>query len=196
MNYLAHFHIAQHTNTSVVGAFLGDFVKGNHWQSYHDEVQLGIKLHRKIDSFTDQQVNQLGLTHYFQADLRRYSGIALDVYFDYLLSLHWQQFSQSSRSNFISHCYQQLQHFPLPDKAMHTANHMREYDWLEQYQHQDSVAGTLRAISRRLRRPVKLELLYEDILCHSNELEAAFLALYPKVLLHAQEFLSNYPPSK
>ncbi|GAB1620020.1 ACP phosphodiesterase [Agarivorans albus] len=192
MNYLAHFQIAQHTNTSIVGAFLGDFVKGQNWQSYHSEVQLGVKLHRKIDSFTDQQVNQLGLAHCFQASLRRYSGIALDVYFDYLLSLHWQRFSTTSRSEFISQCYQELQRFPLTDKAKHTASHMREYDWLEQYQHQDSVAGTLRAISRRLRRPAKLELLYEDILCHSAELDAAFLALYPKVLLHAQEFVSNY----
>lgn len=29
MNYLAHLHIADHTNTSFTGNFLGDFVKGD-----------------------------------------------------------------------------------------------------------------------------------------------------------------------
>ncbi len=101
MNYLAHFHIAKHTGTSITGALLGDFVKGHTWQKLTADWQVGILLHRKIDSFTDQQLAKMNAFTYFSTPLRRYSGIALDVYFDYLLSRHWARFSQQDKNAFI-----------------------------------------------------------------------------------------------
>ncbi|MDO6686187.1 MULTISPECIES: acyl carrier protein phosphodiesterase [unclassified Agarivorans] len=192
MNYLAHFHIAQYTNTSIPGALLGDFVKGNQWQYYPEPEQLGILLHRHIDSFTDQQVAQLKLNLCFHPTMRRYAGIALDVYFDYLLSQHWPHYHSGSRDDFITHCYQQLHNYPLKERALVTATHMREYDWLTHYNDHQQITGTLKAISRRLRRPTKLELMLDDIDKHSQTIDQAFSELYPLVLKRVIKFVHEY----
>ena len=54
MNFLAHLHIASFTNTSFVGNFLGDFVKGDPAGQFNAEIVQGIRLHRFVDSYTDQ----------------------------------------------------------------------------------------------------------------------------------------------
>ena len=53
MNYIAHIYLAEHTQTSKLGNFLGDFVKGPDLSSLPVEIQTGIKFHRAIDSYTD-----------------------------------------------------------------------------------------------------------------------------------------------
>ncbi|UPW19988.1 ACP phosphodiesterase [Agarivorans sp. TSD2052] len=191
MNYLAHFHIAQHTSTSISGALLGDFVKGNQWQDYPPVTQLGILLHRQVDSFTDQHIAAEKISLCFQPALRRYSGIALDVYFDHLLTQQWENYASLPLNTFIKHCYQQLKTSPLNDRALVTANHMREYNWLKQYQTRDNIKLTLQAISKRLRRPVRLDLLMDDIDKHEAVIEAVFIRLYPQVLYRAEQFVKQ-----
>ena len=53
MNYLAHLHIAEHTQTSFLGNFLGDFIKGNPEGQFNPGVVSGIRLHRFVDSYID-----------------------------------------------------------------------------------------------------------------------------------------------
>ncbi|WP_432468030.1 ACP phosphodiesterase [Agarivorans sp. Z349TD_8] len=191
MNYLAHFHIAQQTKSSIPGAFLGDFVKGKAWKNYPLFEQQGILLHRHIDSFIDQMVIKTGLQHCFRPKLRRYAGIALDVYFDHLLSQHWQDFSILNRSDFIQHCYQQLANFPLPAQAKLTAQRMQQYDWLHQYHHRASLGRTLEAISQRLRRPAPLVLMAHDLEQHATDIDAVCLDLYRQVLVQANHYLQS-----
>ncbi len=88
MNYLAHLHIAAHTRTSLVGAFMGDFVKGRAWQQLPAELAQGVRLHRHVDSWIDQRYLDAQLPQLFPAPLRRFSTIALDIYLDYLLCAH------------------------------------------------------------------------------------------------------------
>ena len=49
MNYLAHLMLAGDQPESVIGAMLGDFVRGRQAEQY----SAGIRLHVRIDSFTD-----------------------------------------------------------------------------------------------------------------------------------------------
>ena len=54
MNYLAHLYLSDDgTPESLVGALLGDFVKGDDHRNYPPAIQRAILLHRKIDAFTD-----------------------------------------------------------------------------------------------------------------------------------------------
>lgn len=93
MNYIAHLHLAQHTKTSLVGNFLGDFIKGSALDDLPLDLQHGVRLHRQIDTYTDTHPVVLALKQQFPKSIRRYSGIVLDIYFDHLLMQHWQQFS-------------------------------------------------------------------------------------------------------
>ena len=56
MNYLAHLLLAENTNESRLGNFLGDFVKGkleDHHHIYNQNILKGIRTHRQVDRFTD-----------------------------------------------------------------------------------------------------------------------------------------------
>lgn len=65
MNYLAHLHIAQHCESSMLGNLLGDFVKGNPEHRYSADIVQGIKLHRFVDTTTDSHALMLKAKEYF-----------------------------------------------------------------------------------------------------------------------------------
>ena len=48
MNYLAHFHLAGSDNGLIVGALLGDYVKGPLTEQYSAEFLNGIILHLSL----------------------------------------------------------------------------------------------------------------------------------------------------
>ena len=58
MNYLAHLFLSPHDEDWHLGSLLGDFVKGpidTQLETVHSQnVINGIRLHRKIDTFSDQ----------------------------------------------------------------------------------------------------------------------------------------------
>ena len=56
MNYLAHLLLAGDQPESVIGAMLGDFVRGRQAEQYSAGIRAGIRLHVRIDSFTDSHL--------------------------------------------------------------------------------------------------------------------------------------------
>jgi acyl carrier protein phosphodiesterase len=56
LNFLAHLYLAELTDESLIGNFLGDFVKGTPEslrERFPEAVIRGIRKHRAIDVFTD-----------------------------------------------------------------------------------------------------------------------------------------------
>lgn len=45
MNFLAHFFLSNKIENIVIGNFLGDFVRGNKYKDYPEEIAKGILLH-------------------------------------------------------------------------------------------------------------------------------------------------------
>lgn len=93
MNYLSHIFLSKNDNKIAVGNFIGDFVKGSQHNSYPDKIQKGIILHRKIDHFTDTHVLVSEAKAILRPAFGRYSGIILDMYFDYFLALNFKKYS-------------------------------------------------------------------------------------------------------
>lgn len=158
MNYLAHCHIADITDTSVLGSLLGDFAKGS-VQSlpYSAEVKFGIELHRAVDSFTDCH----DFTTSLKSELgqwRRYGGIILDVFYDHQLASQFDQFSNHSLADFAVKCYRQLEYIPeqSPDRFKRVIHGMTTMNWLSGYQEIENIERALFGISKRLSGNVNL----------------------------------------
>ena len=95
MNYLAHAWLARHSDDAILGAMLGDFVHGQ--QALLDwpvPVREEIVRHRFIDRYTDSHPEVIAARARF-GTLRRYAGIALDVYFDHCLARGWARCASS-----------------------------------------------------------------------------------------------------
>jgi acyl carrier protein phosphodiesterase len=93
MNYLAHIFLSGNQQSVQIGSFIADFVKGKQLYTYPTEIQQGIILHRKIDTFTDEHPLVCELNSLLKPSFGRYSPIILDMYFDYLLAKSFHHYS-------------------------------------------------------------------------------------------------------
>ncbi|NVK23734.1 MAG: DUF479 domain-containing protein [Gammaproteobacteria bacterium] len=198
MNYLAHLHIAEHTNTSYIGNLLGDFVKGGvQYLPYDDEIKHGVNLHRAVDVFTDQHkfVRELKAS---LGDYRRYGGIVLDVLFDHQLACNFDKYSKRPLSQFSKNTYPKLalepyinQGVEFPERFHRVVNGMTASDWLIGYREEKNIERALHGISMRLKRPVDLTQVMPWYQNHQSLFEQGFEPFYRSLLLKAESFNSG-----
>lgn len=189
MNYLAHFHLGAGNEGLVIGGLLGDFVKGPLNGHYPKDWELGIKLHRQIDSFTDNHPVLKDCQQMLAPSYRRYSGIMLDVLFDHFLNQHWQRFHPQTLTAFSTEIYEILTHAEnMPKAARQQADVLIRHDVLGNYRHWQTVEATLQKISKRLRRENPLMSAAAALKPHYDELERFFLLFYPSVQNYAEDF--------
>ena len=185
MNYLAHIHLAKLSNTSMVGNFLGDFVKGSEFSYLDKEHQRGIKLHRSIDSFTDQHKNVRSLREHFPKELRRMSGVVIDIHFDHLLCEHWQRFETESLEHLLDRFYSKLANFdsPVEGRFEMVKQGLIEYRWLSDYQAISSCERAYFQIEKRLKGKVIFAKAASEFVQDNKALfSTQFLSFYPQLI--------------
>ena len=183
MNYLAHLHLAQLSQTSLAGALLGEYVKGNIDSQLPANLQMGVWLHRRIDTFTDAHPLHLGQVRALPSPYRRYGGIIMDMIFDHFLALHWSRYHNQPLTDFIDHAHAQL----LPDAhwppAMVTlVSRMQQYQLLASYRTIDGISLAIARIDHRFRRPTPLPHCAPILQAHYRDMELAFLGFYPDLM--------------
>lgn len=129
----------------MIGNFIGDFVKGKQHNNYPRSMQQGILLHRAIDHFTDQHHVVLETTDLMRPSFGRYSGIVLDMYFDYFLAHNFQKYSSLSFHLFCFRFYARvlLHYFNLPKKVRSFIFHFIGSHRLNKYRSKKGLFETL-----------------------------------------------------
>lgn len=199
MNYIAHLHIGWHTQTHLLGSFLGDFVKGSQLLHLPFELEQGIRLHRSVDVFTDSHPLITDLRRGFPSDIRRMSGVIIDIYFDYLLMQTWERYSTIHYDTLFTQFYQQLEGFSLPDNPHFTqqAARLKTHHWLNLYSNIDTCFQAFASIETRLKdKVIFADQAQHFVLKHSEQLESSFQQFYPECLQHGLRFIQSYQPVK
>lgn len=93
MNYLAHLHLGGDAPPQLLGSLYGDFVKGPLAGRWPTEIEAAIRLHRRIDAFTDSHPLQARARARFPAARRRTAGMLLDLFFDHCLARDWVEYA-------------------------------------------------------------------------------------------------------
>ena len=188
MNYLAHLHIAEHTQTSLLGNFLGDFVKGNPSGQFTEEIVQGIHLHRFVDSYTDSHPLTKSIKPLFKKELRRFSPIALDMFWDHCLAKHWSDFHASSLSEFsrrsqvtIASESSKLSQ-SLPAQFEKVSALVWQGKWFEHYRELKNIDFALQRIASRRPRMTPLADTFVTLGEHYEQLSEIFFKLYPDIL--------------
>ncbi len=193
MNYLAHFHLSHGDNGLMLGALLGDYVKGPLKGQHPAAIEQGIILHRKIDAFTDQHVCQKQCQRLFAPEYRRFAGIMTDVAFDHFLNRHWLRFHPQSLEAFSDETYRLcLSSNELTGAAKRQAENLARYQVLESFQHWQTVEATLQRIHQRLRRANPLVDAAEEMQKSYKELEQIFLTFYPELQSHVNVIRAEF----
>lgn len=189
MNYLAHILLSGDNLDTQVGGLLGDFVKGPLQGQYPESVEEGIFLHRQLDALTDAQPEVRNLIRTFSPQWRRFAGIIIDIVFDHLLAIHWQEYHSSSLEHFCQRFYRHLNTCQpwLPASAQHFNQRAADLRWLQNYADQSLIPTMLNRVGERLRRPLPLGKAWPEIVDRHAEIEQVFSILMPRLLTHAQQ---------
>jgi len=182
MNYLAHLFLSPPDEDAWLGSLLGDFVKGAIGERYAPPVAAAIRLHRRIDSFTDAHAAVQRSRSRISRARRRYAGIMIDMFYDHFLARSWEEFHDEPLAAFSARVYTLLERRrgELPERLQTVAAHMAANDWFGSYASAATIHGALDRISSRLRRANRLVGGGEELLADYAGFESDFRAFLPE----------------
>lgn len=189
MNYLAHIYLARHSEEAMLGALLGDFVKPSADGQFNAATRAEILIHRKVDSFTDSHPVVLAAKSLFDGPGRRYAGILLDVFYDHVLALRWERYSEVPLDAFIARFYGTLVRHAaiLPPRLAELAPYMIEQDWLGSYQSYAGVDWAVRRMSTRLSKNGDvMRAALDDLERHAATIAGGFDVFFPELITFAE----------
>ena len=175
----------------MIGTLLADFHRGTIGSSLPQPIASAIALHRAVDGHTDRHPAIARARSLFAPPHRRYSGVALDLYFDHCLARDWSRRAPGiSFDAFVAKTYDHLQSGidtgDLRAETQRFAQAMIEGDWLRDYVHVDGVERALgrlnHAIRRRFAREVDLRPLASELRRLHPALDDAFDVLFPNLV--------------
>ena len=189
MNFLAHTYLASGTDESIVGALMGDFVKGPLDDRDASDINAAIALHRHIDSFTDAHPLVANSRARVGPTRRRYAGILVDLFYDHFLARQWRDYSDVPLHQFTARVYAALRANEnlLPERLRYIAPRMAASDWLASYRDVEAIGIALDRMGERLKRGNALLGSAAELTASYTGFEADFRAFFPDVVRYARE---------
>jgi acyl carrier protein phosphodiesterase len=194
MNHLAHLVLAGEHPDDRLGALLGDHLKGRAvLETLRPGLARGVRLHRRIDAWSDADPAVRGLLERFEPPWRRYGGIVLDVLFDRELSLRWDALVGGSRDAFgrdIDRLLAAHRH-EFPPRLVRFSIWAEAVGLWGRLDDRALLAEIFARIAARHGRREPLARGLELLDAHEAAIGRAFDALFPRLQRRAQDFLAG-----
>jgi acyl carrier protein phosphodiesterase len=180
MNFLAHAYLSFGQEEILVGNFAADFIKGKDLKRFSIGVQIGILLHREIDTFTDTHPLVKSAQSYLRPRFRHYSSVITDIFFDHFLAKNWNTFSGISLELFSENTYNTLERHlkELPISFEEMYYWMKTQNWLVNYREIAGIQRTLNGMTKRTSFDSKMNESIEILLDKEQEFELIFFAFF------------------
>lgn len=198
MNFLAHCLIPDRAREAadpdlIAGGFLGDFLKGPVPDTLPGTVATGVRLHRRIDAYSNEHPGIRASCRRFPQPLRRFAPIFVDVVADHLLARHWQRYHPDPLPAFTADAYRAIAARAdlLPARGLRFYRYMREHDLLAAYREPAAMHQALAAMTRRLDRRHLDAAVARAVEAQIDALEADFLDYFPDLIRHASQWLDD-----
>ena len=194
MNFLAHALLSPEDDEIRAGNVCADLIKGRIEGIASPGIMAGIALHRAIDRFADQHPAFRACAACVAAPRRRYARVIADVFFDHCLARNWARYSTVAPDVFVEHVCARLERhagaIPVRDRARFAR--MLENRWLGMYTTRAGLDRVFAGLSRRARFGHRLDEAGEDLDRNYPAIEAAFHALMPALLAHADRMIADH----
>ncbi|GGP81836.1 ACP phosphodiesterase [Shewanella ulleungensis] len=193
MNFLAHLHLADISDTHLVANLCGDFAKGK-IEDHPQHLQQGIWLHRQIDQVTDSHEIIIDLLKQFPKTSRRVAPILIDLAFDHYLAFYWEEYHHQELDVFCQKAYQELNTTPqLPATLQAIAPKIIQQDWLSSYKTKQGLNQAIKGVSQRLSKPELFDHAIRDVDKLYVEIEIAFRTFYPQLMAYSKIYSRKTP---
>jgi len=109
MNFLAHIYLSGDNKDITIGNFIADGIRGNDYKKLPKDIQTGILLHRRIDTFTDAHKIVRQSTKRLHKNYSHYSGVIVDILYDHFLAKNWKKYSDIPLATYVDDFYSLLE---------------------------------------------------------------------------------------
>ncbi len=193
MNFLAHLFLSGNDEGLLIGNFIGDFVRSREDALYPAGIQRGLKLHRKIDTFTDMHPVVVESVRLIRPYHRKYAPVILDVFYDFLLAKNWAQYSEQSLQYYTQNIYKTLEVNVglMPPVLQQRLPLMIADDWLLRYSEWDGLEFTLSRMKLRASKPEHFDDVVAVLQQHEQALDTHFQQFFPEAIVFVQEELQK-----
>jgi len=190
MNFLAHLYLAGSAAPApayaghLLGQFIADSVPGRQLEQYLPDVQAGIRMHRAIDTFTDQHpVVRRSTARLREAGTGKYAGVVSDMFYDHFLAANFSEFSAESLPDFTQRVYALLAsrsaEFPAPVQRFFL--YLVQQNWLLGYAEIAGIERALQGLSRRASPGSGMDTAAQELRRNYAAYEADFRAFFPEL---------------
>ena len=196
MNFLAHIYLSGDDDDIKIGNFLGDFVKGRLNKltnaQYSSGVIKGMALHREIDFFTDTHPIVKQSIDRLQPKYHKFSGIVIDMFYDHILAINFNQYSSISLVEYAQKFYDLLERrkAEIPEPMGRMVESMVTRNWLLSYKTYEGIEWALTGISKRLSFESGIENATEELRKDYDLYKTEFQLYFPELITHCQNYRS------
>ena len=197
MNFLAHLFLSGSPTAAsyadvLLGNFIADSVPGRQLEKYSPAVQIGIRLHRAIDTYTDQHaIVRRSTQRLRQAGYGKYAGVISDMFLDHFLARNFAEFSAENLLDFTQRVYGLLtaRQAELPSRVQHFLPHLTLHNWLLSYAETEGIGRALGGLSRRASPGSGMEAAVVELRANYTAYEADFREYFPELQRYVAGFL-------
>ncbi|MFD1613589.1 acyl carrier protein phosphodiesterase [Gelatiniphilus marinus] len=193
MNYLAHIYLSGENDLVTIGNFMADGIKGKSYKNYAKAIQVGILLHRHIDTFTDAHKTVRQSTKRLHKKYGHYSGIIVDILYDHFLAKNWRHYSDIPLEEFANRFYDSLQeHYHiLPVRIQKMMPFMMADNWLLNYASIEGIQRVLEGMNRRTKNRSGMNEAVIELEAFYNDFENEFTSFFDELIASSKQKLKE-----
>jgi acyl carrier protein phosphodiesterase len=193
MNYLAHIYLSGENNLVTIGNFIADGIKGKDYKQYSKEVQIGILLHRNIDTFTDAHKTVRKSTKRLHEKYSHFSGIIVDMLYDHFLAKNWCKYSDIPLKDYAESFYDSLEeHYTiLPLRIQKMMPYMLADNWLVSYASIEGITKALEGMNRRTKNRSGMNEAINELKEFYAEFENEFMQFFDELIKFSKHTLKE-----
>lgn len=167
---------------------MGDGIRGKDYQRFHPDIQVGVLLHRSIDSFTDFHAVFRQSKHRLVPKYNHFSGIIVDMFYDHFLAKEWSLYHHEELHVFCQRFYRELEnHYKeLNLKTRDLLPYLLKQNWLERYAHLTDLQQILKQMDSRFSFPSKMNESVEDLFEHYESFQREFHLFFKDLMVHSE----------
>ncbi len=183
MNFLAHIYLSGDDELITIGNFIADGIKGKQYKQFSKKIQIGILLHRQIDTFTDAHPIVRQSTRRLHKNYSHYSGVIVDILYDHFLAKNWSRYSTIPLNDYVESFYESLENnFELlPQRTQKMIPYMMADNWLINYANLDGIQHVLNGMNRRTKNISGMDKATSELKQYYSEFEDEFTRFFEEL---------------
>ena len=193
MNYLAHIYLSGDNDLVTIGNFIADGIKGKRYKKYSKDIQIGILLHRHIDTYTDAHKTVRLSTKRLHKKYSHYSGVIVDILYDHFLAKNWASYCDTPLDEYIENFYDSLEanYDILPSRIQKMMPYMLADNWLLSYASIDGISRVLDGMNRRTKNRSSMNEAVVELEEFYTEFESEFSAFFDELIASSNQKLED-----